>query len=128
MSQASRVLVIEDDETLRETLGEVLADEGHEVRLAGDGVQALESLDGWHPDLMILDLMMPRMDAFAFREHQQRTGAAPTARVLVLSAARDIEVAASRIRADAWLAKPFTLAEMMDVVDGLLAGFTPHRS
>ena len=120
MARQHRVLVVEDDETLRETLGEVMADEGHEVRLAANGVEGLERLEGWEADLVILDLMMPLMDAYEFRTHQRGAGASTDAPVLLLSAARDIEAAARQLEAKAWLAKPFVLTEMLDAVDRLL--------
>ncbi len=120
MTAPGRILVVEDDESLREALLEVLGDEGHEVRAAKHGADALEALDGWEPELLVLDLMMPVMDAFEFREHQRRREAALGARVLVLSAARDLGGAADRLGADAYLAKPFRLDEMLSLVDRLL--------
>jgi len=118
-----RILVVEDDESLREALLEVLGDEGHEVRVAAHGAEALETLEtagDWEPELLVLDLMMPVMDAFEFREHQRHRAMAPGARVLVLSAARDLDGAAERLAADAYLAKPFRLDEMLTTVDRLL--------
>ena len=117
----ARILVVEDDETLRETLAEVLIDEGHEVRAAAHGDEALDHLDGWVPDLILLDVMMPTMDAYEFRERQRQLRAAPGAQTLVISAARDIEAAAARLEADAWIAKPFLLDEVIDAIDRLLA-------
>jgi CheY-like chemotaxis protein len=117
-----RILVVEDDETLRETLAEVIGDDGHEVRTADNGGTALEVIGGWEPDLIVLDLMMPHMDAFAFRERHRRMPGAAATRVLVLSAARDVEAAAGRLAADAWVAKPFALADVLGVIERLLAG------
>src|SRR5687768_7663674 len=51
-----RILVVEDDDTLRETIGEVMADDGHDVRLARNGHEALEYLAGWEAEVVILDL------------------------------------------------------------------------
>ena len=115
-----RILVIEDDTTLRETLAEVLVDEGHEVRAAAHGDEALDHLDGWVPDLILLDVMMPTMDAYEFRRRQRLRGIAPEAQTLVISAARDIEAAAARLDADEWITKPFLLREVLDAVDRLL--------
>jgi CheY-like chemotaxis protein len=120
MTATGRILVVEDDESLREALLEVLGDEGHEVRAAAHGAEALETLAEWEPELLVLDLMMPVMDAFEFREHQRQRAVAPGARVLVLSAARDLGGAAERLAADAYLAKPFRLDEMLTTVDRLL--------
>jgi two-component system, chemotaxis family, chemotaxis protein CheY len=116
----SRILVVEDDELLRETLAEVLADVGHEVRVAANGQEALQRLDGWPPDLIILDLMMPLMDAYEFRERQLRHDRASGPNVLVLSASPDVGAAAERLQATAWLAKPFNLGVMLDTVRRLL--------
>ena len=120
MTAPGRILVVEDDESLREALLEVLGDEGHEVRVAEHGADALETLDGWEPEVLVLDLMMPVMDAFECREQQRRRAAALGARVLGLSAARDLGGAAERLDADAYLAKPFRLDEMLTTVDRLL--------
>ncbi|HEX2766486.1 MAG TPA: response regulator [Candidatus Limnocylindria bacterium] len=120
MTMCGRVLVVEDDAVLRETLEEVLRDEGHEVRTAAHGQEALDLMDEWHPELIILDLMMPVMDGFAFRDEQLRKGIALGTRVLVLSAARDLEAAATRVTADAFLSKPFRLDEVLSSVSLLL--------
>ena len=120
----TRILVVEDDPTLRETLAEVLLDEGHEVRAAAHGDEALDHLDGWEPDIILLDLMMPTMDAFEFRRRQRQLGVGKAAHTLVVSAARDIEAAAARLDADAWIAKPFLLDDVVDAVDRLLASPT----
>jgi len=118
---AARILVVEDDDAMRETLAEVMVDEGHEVRAAAHGADALDALATWTPDLIVLDLMMPIMDAYEFRELQRRTAAGSSARILVLSAARDVDNAAERLEADAWLTKPFALGDVIDAVDRLLA-------
>ncbi len=120
MTQARRILVVEDDHSLRETLGEVIADEGHEVRLAANGHEALELMERWDPSVVVLDLMMPRMDAFEFRDVQRRSPSADAPRILVLSAVPQLETAAADIGADAWLAKPFRLSDLTAVIDDLL--------
>lgn len=118
--QSRRVLVVEDDQMLRETIGEVMVDIGHEVRLAGNGREALVQLEGWPADLIILDLMMPLMDAYEFHDRQREHAAGRPAKVLVLSAAHDVAEAAERLGATAWMAKPFNLGSMLETVDRLL--------
>jgi DNA-binding response OmpR family regulator len=120
VSREVRILVVEDDETLRETIGEVMAEDGHAVRLAGDGQHALEQLVTWDPHIVVLDLMMPKMNAYQFRDAQRRNGTGAHAQVLVLSAVPDLETAANELGADAWLAKPFRLDELVAVVDDLI--------
>lgn len=119
-SWVARILVVEDDGALRETLAEVLVDEGHEVRSAAHGHEALEHLDGWEPHVILLDLMMPTMDAYAFRVRQRQLGVAAGAQTILISAAQDLESAAERLEADGWIAKPFGLREVVDEVDRLL--------
>jgi len=119
--EVARILVVEDDDTLRETLAEVLVDEGHEVRSAAQGHEALEHLADWVPHLILLDVMMPTMDAFAFRARQRQLGVAADAQTIVISAALDIVSAAERLDADGWIAKPFRLDQVVGVVDRLLA-------
>ncbi len=116
-----RVLVVEDDEGLRETLAEVLADEGHEVRVAQDGEEALGAIEGWTPEIIVLDLMMPRMDGYEFRARQRDLPAHPPAKILLLSAARDVQLAAQELGADGWLVKPFGLQEVLSSVEEILA-------
>jgi len=112
--------VVEDDEMLRETIGEVMVDIGHDVKLSGNGREALAYLAEWAADLIILDLMMPLMDAYEFRDRQRGHADGSRAKVLVLSAAHDVEEAAERLQANAWLAKPFDLGEMLQTVERLL--------
>ena len=92
--------MVEDDDTLRESLAEILGDEGYEVRCAAHGGEAMQQLAGWEPDLILLDLMMPTVDAYGFRAEQRRRGIASGARILVLSAARDLESAALDLEAE----------------------------
>ena len=115
-----RILVVEDDAGLRETLAEVLADDGHEVRVAEDGEAALEALHEWVPELIVLDLMMPRMNGYAFRQAQRELSGMVATKVLLLSAANGVAAAAEQIQADAWLVKPFGLYEVLESVEGLL--------
>lgn len=117
--QPARVLLVEDDVSLRDTLAEVLADEGHEVRSAPNGAIALLQLRGWDADVIVLDIMTPVMDAFEFRRQQLAEGVAADARILILSAGRELQRAADRIGADAWLPKPFRLLDVIETVERL---------
>jgi DNA-binding response OmpR family regulator len=118
--RTGRVLVVEDDELLREALAEVLTDDGHEVRTATNGAEALGELESWDAEVIVLDLMMPVMDGFAFRDEQRRRDLRADVPVLVLSAVRDLDGAADRIAAAASLAKPFRLEDVLASVSALL--------
>lgn len=70
MPTGKAVLLVEDDLDTRDALRTVLEDAGWSVRVAADGQAALRLLDGYTPDVITLDLMMPRMDGIQFRETQ----------------------------------------------------------
>jgi CheY-like chemotaxis protein len=64
------LLIVDDDRDIREVLGEMLTDEGFNIEAAWNGAEALKRLrEGFRPNLIILDLMMPVMDGLTFREH-----------------------------------------------------------
>lgn len=109
MAERRRVLVVDDDATIREALAIVLAEEGYEVRAAEDGRAALEVLRDWRPDVILLDLMMPVMDGWTFRQEQRRLENAADVPVIVLSGARDARASAEQVGAVAAIAKPFDL-------------------
>ncbi len=96
------MLLVEDDGDVREALASTLEELGDEVRLASDGAEALLLLRaGLHPCVILLDLMMPVMDGFAFRREQRADPALADIPVIVLSGAvttldevRDMQVAA----------------------------------
>ncbi|HET8567875.1 MAG TPA: response regulator [Candidatus Limnocylindria bacterium] len=110
-----RILAVDDDKDLREFYGALLRDEGHEVLLARDGLEALTQL-GSAPDLILLDLMMPVMDGYEFlrrlREHPQGRHVP----VLVVSAA--LPPGRDTLRgAQAVLRKPFDFDRMLRTIE-----------
>jgi two-component system response regulator MprA len=116
-----RILVVEDDDAIATLVQQALLDEGgYEVRRARDGVEALDVLGGWRPDVIVLDLMMPRMDGWRFREEQRRRAIAPDVPILVASASRRIDGLDADF-ARAVIRKPFDLDELITRV-GELAG------
>ena len=108
-----QVLVVEDDPALREIYAGALRGYGHDVRIAGDGAEALERLEnGWEPCVVFLDLRMPGMDGW---ELTRRLRADPRWRdlpVVVVAAHFRIDREAVEIGAAAWLQKPFDLARL----------------
>ena len=79
----ARVLVVEDDDAIAQVLQRSLRMEGYEVRLAGDGVSALDQAHAFLPDLVILDLGLPRMDGIEVALRLRETDDVP---ILVLTA------------------------------------------
>jgi two-component system, OmpR family, response regulator VicR len=114
---SGRVLVVDDDALIRATLATALADEGYSVRVAADGRAALDTLDEWLPDLIVLDLMMPVMDGHAFRAAQRDLHGAAHIPIIVLSAAHNVHARASNLGAAAVFPKPFDLGTLLDAVE-----------
>ena len=108
----TKLLLVEDDQTLRETLAYNLAREGYEVVQAGDGVAALDLARQQRPDLTLLDIMLPGLDGLTVC----RTLRHETNILIVLLTARSGEV--DRIvgldsGADDYIVKPFSLGELL---------------
>lgn len=110
-----RVLAVEDDNDLREFYGTLLREEGHQVRLARNGLEALHQLD-WTPDLILLDLMMPVMDGYEFLRRLRASPKGASIPVLVLSAALPPGRATLR-GAQAVLRKPFDFDRMLRTIE-----------
>ncbi len=111
-----RALVVDDDAGVRYTLREILESEGLEVAEAADGMQALERLEDFAPDLVLTDLRMPRMDGM---ELLRRIGTGPAApRVVMVTAHGSERQAVEAIKAGAWdyFRKPFEPEELLAVV------------
>lgn len=123
-----RVLVVEDDDTIREVIRAALTYEGYELATAADGVAALELLTGWLPDLILLDLRMPRMDGVTFADTYRRLPG-PHAPIVLLTAAQEAHPLRLKVAADAELNKPFDLGELIELVDKVIgARQTPPAS
>jgi two-component system, chemotaxis family, chemotaxis protein CheY len=112
MSAGQRVLIVEDDESIREMLELVLESEGYEVTSASDGAAALALLEQTRPDLILLDMKMPVMDGWEFiARYRALTGA--VAPVIVLTAAQDDSRRAAEVGAHGYLAKPFAIDDLL---------------
>jgi two-component system alkaline phosphatase synthesis response regulator PhoP len=114
-----RVLVVEDDPSIRRLVQWTLQDEGLPVDAVGDGAEAIRYLGDRCPALLILDVMMPRADGYRVSEALRSIHGRETP-ILILTAAGNAREAARRIGAADYLAKPFELAEMVALVRRLL--------
>lgn len=115
MIRAPRVLVVEDDDGIRDLVDIVLSSAGYEVLTASDGAAALQVVSEIHPDLILLDMRMPVMDGWELAR-RYRAGPAPHAPIVVLTAARDAAARAAEIDADGYLGKPFDVRELLSTV------------
>jgi len=110
-----RVLAIEDDADLRSFYGTILKEEGHEVRLADNGLAGLRQLD-WDPDLILLDLMLPVMDGYEFLRRLRASPNGAHVPVLVLSAS--LPPGRSTLQgAQAVLRKPFDFDRLLRAIE-----------
>lgn len=114
------ILILDDDETLRYVLREALTQSGHCVVGAADGEDALAWLAANRPDLILFDLKMPGMDGNGFIEAVRSQARLSHVSILLLSAVADLELQAGQLGVDLWMAKPFDLLELLDIVEQVL--------
>jgi CheY-like chemotaxis protein len=116
MIEPRRVLVVDDDESIRDLVEMALSSEGHQVMTAPHGAAALEAIAISPPDVILLDMKMPVMDGWAFtRAYREVPG--PHAPIIVVTAAQDAASRAADVAADGHLPKPFDLDELYRVVE-----------
>ena len=117
-----KILVLDDDAAVRESLRRALQLEGYEVELAADGAEALDrlKLDGAAPDALVLDVSMPRLDGLEVCRRLRRGGSAVP--VLMLTARDEVadRVAGLDAGADDYVVKPFALEELLARLRALL--------
>ena len=109
------VLVVDDDQDIRELLVSVLADDGYVAESARNGREALEKLDDWRADLVVLDLMMPVMDGWTFAQRlREQKRKIP---IIVISAANDVKRHAETVGAVDVIPKPFDIDSLLPRIE-----------
>lgn len=116
-----RVLVVDDDDEILDSLRTALDARGYDVLLAHDGTEGLSRVERDAPDLVILDVVMPRRSGFTVLErlHQRRTGTPPVIMMTANEDPRHREFAESR-GVNGYVHKPFDMDEVLELVDTLL--------
>ena len=125
----SRILVVDDQEANRTLLLRLLEPLGAEIREARDGVEALEAWEAWRPDLILMDVRMPRMDGSEAIRRIRGTPLGGEVRLVAVTASA-FEEDRQRLRADgadAFLRKPFRREELMGTIRGLFKAEEPER-
>jgi DNA-binding response OmpR family regulator len=120
---AKKILIVDDEPNIVISLEFLMKKEGFEVAVANDGDEALAMVASFNPDMLLLDVMMPKKSGFevceALRADTQRAGL----KIVMLTAkGRDTEMAKGlAIGADAYVTKPFSTKELVDKVKEMLA-------
>jgi len=115
---AKLILIVEDDRDVARLLAEILEAEGYCTAVAANGCEALNHLrTNGHPDLVLLDMMMPVMDGWTFREEQRKLPALASIPVLTVTADGDARGKAASIQAAGYIAKPLQIDNLLDEVE-----------
>lgn len=118
--QPSRILIVDDEPAVREAIRRSLVFEGYETELAADGIGALEQVEAHRPDVIVLDVLMPRMDGLTTARRLRSSGV--TTPILMLTARDTVgdRVTGLDAGADDYLVKPFELDELLARLRALL--------
>ena len=121
-NSGKRILIVEDEEAIVEIVSQALRRLGFETASAGDGDEALEKISLLRPDLVILDLMLPRMDGWEVCRRLRADRATKAMPIIMLTARRDEGdvVQGLEVGADDYMKKPFSLSELAARVKALL--------
>jgi two-component system response regulator MprA len=121
-----RILVVDDDRAVRDSLRRSLEFNGYSVELASDGAQALEAVEANRPDAMVLDVMMPRLDGLEVARRLRGKGDDLPILVLTARDAVSDRVSGLDAGADDYLPKPFALEELLARLRALLRRRNPE--
>jgi CheY-like chemotaxis protein len=111
------VLIVDDDDDIRETLEVILASRGYESRAASDGAEALDMMRaGPLPDVVLLDMMMPGMNGTQFRAHQLEDPRLANVPLVVMTGDNKADQKAAALGAFRWLKKPVDIADLIAAI------------
>ena len=116
-----KVLIVDDEDDIREFLAVTLQEDGYEACVAADGYEALRQFRSENPDLLIIDLLMPRMNGYELCRRIRESSSVPIAVTTGLGQQEEAQATAFSVGADVFLNKPFSTQEFLDQVHALLA-------
>ena len=120
-----RILIVDDEPNIVMSLEFILQQSGFETAVARDGDEALQEVERFRPDLVLLDVMMPRRDGYEVCQTLRASGWQDLKIVMLTAKGRDTEVAKGlAVGADAYVTKPFSTRELVGQVRALLEGDT----
>jgi CheY-like chemotaxis protein len=117
--QQFKILVVEDDDDIRDSIKELLEEEGYCIETAANGQQALAQIRGkGAPQLILLDLMMPVMDGWQFQNQLRQDPDCAQIPVIVISASK---FSRQRVEADAFIPKPLDAGVLLETIESVLS-------
>ena len=118
---ASKVLIVDDEPNIVLSLEFLMKQQGYETRVARDGDEALAEVEGFRPDLVLLDVMLPRRDGFEVCQRLRADGWSELKILMLTAKGRDVEIEKGlALGADGYVTKPFSTAELVARVAGML--------
>jgi DNA-binding response OmpR family regulator len=120
---ASKVLIVDDEPNIVLSLEFLMGQQGYETRVARDGEEALVEVERFRPDLVLLDVMLPRRDGFEVCQRLRADGWSDLKILMLTAKGRDVEIEKGlALGADGYVTKPFSTAELVARVADLLEG------
>ena len=119
------ILIVEDDSSLRDLFREALDSEGYSTCIASNGLEGMEKFDEVNPDLVLLDLLMPKMDGWEALERVRKISDCPVIIVTGQGTDEDIIKGLLEAGADDYLVKPFGIKELIARVNAVLRRSVP---
>lgn len=122
-----KILIVDDNQSINQSLSKYLANNGFETLSAFDGEEALDIFYSQSPDLILLDVMMPKKDGFEVCRELRKTSMIPV--IMLTARGEDFErVMGLEIGADDYIVKPFSMEEVVARVNALFRRITPYEN
>ncbi|MBN3041241.1 MAG: response regulator [Candidatus Omnitrophica bacterium] len=121
---ARKILIVDDEPNIVKVLESRLKSQGYDIIIAGDGQTGLEAFQKYKPDLVILDVMLPKKDGYQVCRELKSTPTGENTPVVMLTAKGEVEDMQSGLEkgADVYITKPFDSESLIGIVKGLLQG------
>jgi DNA-binding response OmpR family regulator len=116
-----KVLIVDDEPNIVMSLQFLMSRQGYETQVARNGEEALAAVESFRPDLLLLDVMMPKVDGYQVAQRLRDAGWSDLRIVMLTAKGREAEVAKGMaVGADLYVTKPFSTRELVDQVSALL--------
>ncbi|MDI6802369.1 MAG: response regulator [Bacteroidota bacterium] len=121
MSEKSKILVVDDEDTLRTVLSQELKGEGYEVETAADGLLALDAIKQNNFDLVLLDIKMPNMDGFEVLKYIKQNH--KDLKIIMLTGFADLKnaIESKKLGAEDFVSKPYDLVDLLTTIERVLS-------